>query len=367
MSAAPCIVIRRTNRAMPPTRASRELRYQDYLATDNRRAFDGLRGLGFLLVITAHVPSVRLFDYLQGWAAVWIFLVMSGYLVTMLMMREEKRVGRIAFGAFLVRRFFRIVPTYWMAILIYWLACYALPPLQEDYPRFMVRLPAYLAFMPEYADTDGFSIFTHAWTVGVELKFYLLFPPVLFLMLKNANWRFAATAIAAALFAAHGAFLAEAYCAVLSGAMLALALERQRGYAFIAKLTRVPAVVPLALIVALLALLHYGERFTALAAVTTYLLAYTTVQEAAVSRMLTWRPLAYLGQRSYGAYLLHFLALRIGYIFFGSDSTTSGLLAAGFCLALTVPAAELLYRTIERPGRDYGRSLLSRMRIAAVP
>jgi peptidoglycan/LPS O-acetylase OafA/YrhL len=360
----PSAVARREESGQPAV--SCELRYQDYLATDNRRAFDGLRGLGFLLVVTAHVPSVRLFDYLQGWAAVWIFLVMSGYLVTMLMTREEKRVGRIAFGAFLVRRFFRIVPSYWMAILLYWLACYALPPLQEAYPRFMTRLPAYLAFMPEYADTDGYSIFTHAWTVGVELKFYLLFPPVLFLMLKNANWRFAATAIAAALFDAHGAFLAEAYCAVLFGAMLALSLEQPGGYAFITKLTRVPAVVPLALIVGLLALLHFGERFMALAAVMTYLLAYTIVQESAVSRVLTWRPLAYIGQRSYGAYLLHFLALRTGYMIFGDDSTTSGLLAAGFCLVLAVPAAELLYRTIERPGRDYGQGLLSRVRIAAV-
>src|SRR5689334_5664803 len=249
------------------------MRYQDYLATDNRPAFDGLRGLGFLLVITAHVPSVWFFGYLQGWAAVWIFLVMSGYLVTMLMMREEKRLGRIAFGPFLVRRFFRIVPAYWAAILIYWLACYSLPPLGEDYPRFMARLPAYLAFMPEYANTDGYTIFTHAWTVGVELKFYLLFPPVLFLMLKSTSWRFAAIAVAAALFAVHGAFLAEAYSAVLCGVMLAIALERPRGYAFIARLTRVPVVLPLALIGGLLVLLHYGERFVALAAVMTYLIA----------------------------------------------------------------------------------------------
>jgi len=350
---------------MPPTFGSRELRYEDYLATDHRPAFDGLRGLGFLLVITAHVPSVRLFGYLQGWAAVWIFLVMSGYLVTMLMVREEKRRGRIAFGAFLVRRFFRIVPTYWMAIVLYWLACYALPPLSEDYPRFVARLPAYLDFMPEYADTDGFSIFTHAWTVGVELKFYLLFPPIVFLMLKSTDWRLAAATLAAALFATHGVFLAAAYCAVMCGAMLALVLERPQGYTFVARLTRAPVAVPLALIAGLLVLLAYGEWFTALAAVMTYLLAYTIVQETAVSRLLTWRPLAYLGQRSYGAYLLHFLALRIGYMIFGDDSTTAGLLAAGFCLVLTVPAAEVLYRTIERPGMDYGRRLLSRMRVAA--
>jgi peptidoglycan/LPS O-acetylase OafA/YrhL len=101
--------------------------------------------------------------------------------------------------------------------------------------------------------------------------------------------------------------------------------------------------------------------------VATYLLAYTIVREAAVSQVLTWRPLTYLGERSYGAYLLHFLALRIGYIVFGNDSTTAGLLAACVCLALTVPAAELLYRTIERPGRNYGQQLLSRPRFVAAP
>ena len=351
---------------MRPICASSELDYKDYLASSHRPAFDGLRGIGFLLVVTAHIPSVPLFGFLQGWTAVWIFLTMSGYLVTMLMVREEKCTGGIAFGPFLLRRFFRIVPTYWVAILIYGLACYLLPALQDDYATFMERLPFYLAFVPEYANSDGYSIFTHTWTVGVELKFYLLFPPAVFLMTRNTRWRFAGIAIAAALLTAQGSFLAEAYCAVLFGAMLALALEQPREYAFVAKLTRVPVVVLLALIAGLFTLLLYGEQFTALAVVATYLLAYTIIQEAAVSRVLTWGPLVYLGQRSYGAYLLHFLALRIGYMAFGNDSTTAGLLAACVCLALTIPAAEILYRAIERPGRTYGQQLLSR-RVLAVP
>ena len=350
---------------MPSSRAGNELRYEDYLADSHRPAFDAMRGIGFLFVITAHVPSVPLFGLLQGWSAVWMFLAMSGYLVTMLLMREEARAGRIAFGSFLVKRFCRIVPAYWMAILIYWLACFAFEPSPGDYAAFMARLPYYLAFVPEYADGTDYSIFTHSWTVGVELKFYLLFPPVVFLMISNANWRFAATAIAAALLTAQGSFNAQAYCAILFGAMLAFGLERPRGYALVARLTRVPVVVPVGSIVALLALLHYGEYFTAVAVVATYLLAYAIVQPSAVSRLLTWRPLVYLGQRSYGAYLLHFLALRIGYMAFGSDSATGGLLAAGFCLALTVPAAELLYRAIELPAMDYGRRLLSRTGPAA--
>jgi peptidoglycan/LPS O-acetylase OafA/YrhL len=343
---------------MPLARASSELHYEEYLADSHRPAFDGMRGIGFLMVITAHIPSVPLFGYLQGWTAVWLFFAISGYLVTMLMMREEKSQGRVAFGPFLVKRFFRIVPSYWVAILIYWLACFAL--LTDDYESFTARLPYFLTFMPEYANANGYSIFTHSWTVGVELKFYLLFPPVVFLMIKNANGRFAVTAIVAALLTAVGTFNAQSYCAILFGVMLALVLEQPRGYAVVAALTRVPAWVPLGLVVALFVMLRYTEQLTAVAVVATYLVAYAIVQRTALLRILTWRPLVYLGQRSYGAYLLHFLAIRIGYLAFGNDTALGGLLTACFCLAVTVPAAELMYQAIERPGMNYGRRLLNR-------
>ncbi len=141
--------------------------------------------------------------------------------------------------------------------------------------------------------------------------------------------------------------------------MLALAMERPRGYAFVAALTRVPAVVPLAFVVAVFVMLRYTEQLTAVAVVATYLVAYAIVQRAGLLRILTWRPLVYLGQRSYGAYLLHFLAIRIGYLMFGNETMLGGLLTAGFCLVVTVPAAELLYQAIERPGMNYGRRLLS--------
>jgi peptidoglycan/LPS O-acetylase OafA/YrhL len=347
------------------TDPSSELRYEDYLANSHRPAFDGMRGIGFLLVITAHIPSVPLFGYLQGWTAVWLFFAISGYLVTMLMMREEQSRGHVAFGPFLVKRFFRIVPSYWVAILIYGLVCFALPPFDDDYQAFMARLPYFLTFMPEYANANGYSIFTHSWTVGVELKFYLLFPPIVFMMIKDANWRFAVTAIVAALLTAQGSFNAQSYCAILFGVMLALALERPRGYALVARLTRVPVVVPLGFVVAVFAMLRYTEQLTAVAVVATYLVAYAILQQGAVLRVLAWPPLVYLGQRSYGAYLLHFLAIRIGYLIFGNDTAVGGILTACFCLAVTVPAAELLYRAIELPGINYGRYLLRRPKPAA--
>jgi peptidoglycan/LPS O-acetylase OafA/YrhL len=94
------------------TRNSSELSFADYQESPYRPGFDGLRGVGFLMVVTAHIPAVALFSYLQGWTAVWVFFVISGYLVAMLLIREERRRGRIAYGAFLIRRFFRIVPSY---------------------------------------------------------------------------------------------------------------------------------------------------------------------------------------------------------------------------------------------------------------
>lgn len=345
---------------MPVTSASTELPYEDYLAKSHRPAFDGLRGVGFLLVITAHIPSVPLFGPLQGWAAVWVFFALSGYLIAMLLMREEKRTGRIAFGSFMTKRFFRIVPSYYAAILIYGLASFVLPPEWGDHESFMARLPKYLAFLPEYTNANGFNIFTHSWTVGIELKFYLMFPPLVFLLIRNPDWRFAATAITAVLLTLEGSFFARSYCGILFGALLAFALERPRGYAVVARMTRVPVLVPLALIAALLVLLRRVEQLTAVGVVATYLVAYVIVQEARVRRLLGWAPLAWLGQRSYGAYLLHYLMIRIGFMMFGNDTAVGGILTACFCLLLTVPAAELLYRAVEEPAVEYGRRLLSR-------
>jgi peptidoglycan/LPS O-acetylase OafA/YrhL len=196
--------------------------------------------------------------------------------------------------------------------------------------------------------------------VGVEAKFYLLFPPLVFLALRNANLRLAFTALAAVLLTVEGSFIAQSYCALLCGALLAFALERPGAYAVIARVTRVPLAVPLALSVVLLVMLRYREYYVAVAFVATYWMAYVIVHPARVTRVLTWAPLVYLGQRSYGIYLLHFLAIRIGYVFFGNETVAGGLMTALFCLVVTIPAAELMYRYIELPAIDYGRRLLSR-------
>jgi peptidoglycan/LPS O-acetylase OafA/YrhL len=343
-----------------PSLDRKELSFADYQAGTFRPGFDGLRGIGFLLVVTAHVPAVTLFSYLQGWTAVWVFFAISGYLVTMLLIREERKTGTIAYGPFLVRRFFRIVPSYAAAILIYWVALATLPPLVDEYEFFKQELPYHLTLMPEYTHSPVFTIFVHAWAVGVETKFYVFFPALAFLLIRNDGWRFGVTLATAALLTAQGSFRAHSYCAILAGVMLAQILEWPRGFAVVAMLTRVPAVVPMGFVVALFVMLRYVEVLPAVAAVTAYLVAHVTLQESVMRRLLTYGPLIYLGQRSYGAYLLHVLAIHIGYMAFGSTTVAGGLLTTCFTLAVTIPAAELLHRTVERPAMNVARRLTER-------
>ena len=351
-----------TSFIQPPSRALMNSGFEAYRASTFRPGFDGLRGIGFFMVITAHIPAVTLFAYLQGWTAVWVFFVISGYLLTMLLIREERKTGALAFRVFLIRRFFRIVPSYAAAILLYGGAVSSMASLADEYQPFMERLPYYLTLNPEYAHTSVFTIFVHSWTVGIELKFYLFFPAIVFLLLKDWRWRFGTTLAAVILLNADNSFTAQSYSAILHGAMLAQLLEWPQAYRVFAALTRVPAVVPLGLVVAVFAMLRYVEVLPAVALAATYLVAYVIMRAGAMRRVLTIAPLVYLGQRSYGAYLLHVLAIHIGYMWFGSDTNAGGLLTAGFTIIVTIPAAELLYRVVERPGMDMARRLADRVK-----
>ena len=347
-----------------------QLSFSDYTATTFRPGFDGLRAVGFLLVVTAHVPAVALFSWLQGWTAVWVFFVISGYLVTMLLIREERsKRAPVAFGPFLLRRFFRIVPSCAAALALYWIVLASLPPLAGDYAQFLKELPYHLTLMTEYLDEPVFSMFIHAWPIGVETKFYVLFPLIVFLGTRSAVWRFAVTLCATMVLTAaaplvsalspQAGFVTNAWCAILAGAVLAQVLESPRGFAAVRRLTWVPSAVPLALVAGLFVMLRFVELLPAVTAVAAYLVAHVILSDSLMRRVLESAPLVYLGKRSYGTYLVHVLAIHLGYLVFGSTTTAAGVATAVFALAVTIPVAELLYRTVEAPGAALAMRLSS--------
>ena len=142
-------------------------------------SLDGFRALSITLVIIAHtitqyqIPGMWRFDL--GKIGVQTFFVISGFLITSLLIDEQYRSGTINLPAFYLRRVFRIVPANYTFLFVMAL----LVPtgwLQASYRDFV---PAGLYF-GDY-DFPGRTL-GHTWSLAVEEQFYLLWPSVLLLI-----------------------------------------------------------------------------------------------------------------------------------------------------------------------------------------
>jgi len=97
----------------PPTPTA----FDAYKQTQHFGALDGMRAIGVVLVIFDHYGGEHL-KFLSGWLGVHVFFVMSGFLITTLLLREQEKRGQVSLTAFYVRRCFRILPVYYLILLI---------------------------------------------------------------------------------------------------------------------------------------------------------------------------------------------------------------------------------------------------------
>jgi peptidoglycan/LPS O-acetylase OafA/YrhL len=179
--------------------------------------FPGLHGLRFLaamLVLVSHVELMKGYHgyaslhespavYELGRIAVTFFFVLSGFLITYLLLVERQTTGAIAVRKFYMRRVLRIWPLYFLVVA---LAFFFLPRLAFfDIPKysdalrlhFGATLPLYVVFLPQVA-LSLFPAVPYAeplWSIGVEEQFYLLWP-----LLVARTKKFVSIAIGIALF-----------------------------------------------------------------------------------------------------------------------------------------------------------------------
>lgn len=161
---------------------------------------DGLRALAILLVLLRH--GVRPFwsldapllpigpwdlaiPMMNGWAGVDLFFVLSGFLITHHILGRYRRYdGRIAFGGYIARRALRILPAYYVMLLI--LVAGLLPYYEVPSEDLAFRLGYHLLFLQDYLPQTIAPVF---WSLGVEEKFYLVAPLVLLLVLRAERRR----------------------------------------------------------------------------------------------------------------------------------------------------------------------------------
>src|SRR6516225_5035441 len=144
-----------------------------------RRWLDGLRGLAILMVLAFHL------GYLPGGSlGVDVFFVLSGFLITTLLVEEWNRRGSISLKTFYLRRALRLLPAFLTLLLLCTLAGLFLSSAQERPARRQEVIVAgcYIANLPNLHHTP-MPILGHTWSLSVEEQFYLLWPLLLVLML----------------------------------------------------------------------------------------------------------------------------------------------------------------------------------------
>ncbi len=331
-------------------------------------ALDGLRGVAVLTVFASHIGIP---GFATGGVAVDIFFVLSGYLITSILVGEIERTGRIALPRFYLRRIKRLAPALLLLALLY--ALFAPLALQERSAAEHIGISALSFFyLMDYARAFfiGHNALVHTWSLAVEEHFYLVWPLALLALAKWVPLKRWLTA------------LAIAYLAATAWRCLSIDLFGWRS-AYFRFDTRLSALILGSLLAVLfstettprarnvwtLALIGGGVGMTAFAC-WYYDGAETTggwgtlgiaLAEAASLRMilnvverhregtsglltdiLSRRTLIQVGKISYGLYLYHF---PLTYWLHGKDWR--------LVLAVTLPAAlalaALSYRYIEQP------------------
>jgi peptidoglycan/LPS O-acetylase OafA/YrhL len=326
--------------------------HEEYLGTKTFPGLDGLRAIAATLVVIFHFGghSIR---FLQGWVGVQVFFALSGYLITTLALREVDRTGRLDFRAFYLRRLFRIVPVYLVVLVLVWAQCEIN---RAGYQQMRSALPYYLTFLNDLAPPTSY---TQTWTLGIEQKYYLVWPLLAFGIAWRFRGRLAVTLTTAAIMLAfwdQRMMHSVHYVVLLLGSLLAVLMHDRRTFAFLRPLlTPLGSIVVGVLYVAfhlqLTGLLgRFGEpRVIPFFGLAVCLLIPTVVGPGPTRWLLSLRPMAFVGERSYSLYLVQAFA----------HSAAIGLLPpvagkpwpAGALVTwlVGVAFADLLYRWVEQP------------------
>ncbi|MFO0555598.1 MAG: acyltransferase [Polyangiaceae bacterium] len=287
---------------------------------------DGIRAVSILMVLLAHLNGTRHFPklYLDRWLelgnfGVRVFFVISGYLITSLLMKEYEKTRTISLPQFYFRRTFRIFPAFYVLIG----ALFVADQLGAIHLRDGDVLHA-ATYTTNYHHERAWEM-GHLWSLAVEEQFYLLWPAVFMLAgpRRSTLWAFltvlAAPALRVAswmLFPAWRSGIGETFQTVAdtlaTGCLLALVRSRLTSSPRISAV-QTHALAPFGwLIVALLG--HLTHRYPSVSlplgesinniGVALFIDACLRQPKSLLGRVLDSRPLSYIGTLSYSLYLV---------------------------------------------------------------
>ncbi|MDO5613356.1 MAG: acyltransferase [Paracoccus sp. (in: a-proteobacteria)] len=338
--------------------------HQSFLETRHFASLDGLRFICIAAVLWHHSDLMRSVDAVlakRGFTGVDFFFVISGFLITTLLLRERANTGTVSLRGFYWRRFLRIIPIYFLAVTA--VAAYYI--LVKGQTQYLEILPFYYLFLSNYLP-EHIPMLSITWSLSVEEQYYVVWPlllvltpwrwvPALLVVLIGVNIAGAMGTLApfgirafelGPLFMQIGAV---GYAPILMGSLAAVMLHSTRGFNLIAPVLG-RRWMPLALFPAILLLLQFlpgnltGWPNLLLHGTMTAALISIVVREDNILRpALTLAPIARVGQVSYGIYIYHLIALHVVNMIGLGQGMAQFLIYS----ALSYVLAELSFRTVE--------------------
>lgn len=363
--------------------------------------FPGLNGLRFVAALAVIVTHVELLKGQLGHANSWqnpaiqgagvlgvyLFFVLSGFLITYLLLTEKQVVGRIGIKKFYIRRICRIWPLYY---LLTFAAFFLLPritflhvPSWQAHLQngFTVKLLLFIGMLPNLANAM-YPAVPHAsqtWSIGVEEQFYLFWPWLLSYsrntlraMIVVSLGILAIKAIVLLLLATYPdsrplfvlkEFVAMSKLECMSiGGMSAWALYHKRSAVLNAVYARGTQLAAFALIPLLIFFtpdfLENGSHILYSVCFAVIILNVATNERSLLR--LNGRVIDYLGRISYGLYMYHVVAvvfvLKVVAMTIAPSGLLFNLLVYSGAVALTVAVAALSYHFFERPFLELKRN-----------
>ncbi|MFK5633367.1 MULTISPECIES: acyltransferase family protein [unclassified Ornithinimicrobium] len=348
---------------------------------------DGLRAIAIIAVLLYHfLPSTLPGGYL----GVDVFFVVSGFLITTLLLREIDATGRIDLPNFWRRRARRLLPALVAVVLVSVTAARLVGgDLLVGIGRQMLGALTFstnwleIAAGASYFHSTSPILFINFWSLAVEEQFYLLWPLTLVVVLavaRTARQRIVGVAsiglvssVAMALLYTPGADATRVYygtdthlMGLMAGAALAVAWADPRHRAGLR--AQVWRRWRWAAVLGALAVLGVQMRWMSDTSAVTFRggillasLATVVLVAALLESRSPWRtlmdlaPLRWVGERSYGIYLWHWpVLILVGALFPYAVGTTRGWVVLGSALVLTLVLSELSLRLLEQPVRRRG-------------
>lgn len=343
-----------------------------------RSDIDGLRALAVIAVVVYHAQFALSggIALSGGFIGVDVFFVISGYLITGILMKQAEGEG-ISIWDFYAKRTRRILPALLVVVLCTTVTAwiYMLPSQLEAFGQSALGALGFVsnivfAFEDAYnADASELKPLLHTWSLGIEGQFYLIFPLIVLLFVKTRVGDYALGIIVVGL--GVSLLYAEAMSQVdqirnffllpsrawqlLAGAVLAILEVQMQGRRSETLLgTAMPSV---GLILVFYAIVFFDDEMllpallSAIPVAGAMLMIWFARPGEMVTDLLSSRPVAYVGRISYSFYLWHFSIfafLRIT----GEFEDIGGKLAA---IALSGGLAVVTYHFVERPFRDRRR------------